>query len=273
MNTLKTVGLMTFLTLILVSAGGALGGQSGALMALIFAGVINMGSYWFSDKIVIKMYKGKETTSGVLYDVVRDLCQRNDMIMPGKGSMAARFPLFKASRKGDYSVGLSKDLSGQITVNQDTSELGDFIAKATEVKDDVSYVPIASGDWGMIHLDELQIFFQFVRPDRRVTKAFFAFDEYELDDVTMGVLSRNARVLRETDVTVLLSGHCDERGTIEYNLALGEKRAKAVKDYLVSLGVPANRLQITSYGESKPFAMGSSEAAWAQNRRAHFERP
>ena len=82
MNTLKTVGLMTFLTLILVSAGGALGGQSGALTALIFAAVMNMGSYWFSDKIVIKMYKGKETTSGVLYDVVRDLCQRNDMIMP-----------------------------------------------------------------------------------------------------------------------------------------------------------------------------------------------
>jgi len=106
-----------------------------------------------------------------------------------------------------------------------------------------------------------------------VEDVFFAFDQYELDDVTMGVLSRNARVLRETDVTVLVSGHCDERGTIEYNLALGEKRAKAVKDYLVSLGVPAGRLQITSYGESKPFAMGSSEAAWAQNRRAHFERP
>ncbi len=106
-----------------------------------------------------------------------------------------------------------------------------------------------------------------------VEDVFFAFDQYELDDVTMGVLSSNARVLRETDVTVLVSGHCDERGTIEYNLALGEKRAKAVKDYLVSLGVPASRLQITSYGESKPFAMGSSEAAWAQNRRAHFERP
>lgn len=82
MNTLKTVGLMTFLTVILVFAGGALGGESGALMALIFATVMNMGSYWFSDKIVIKMYKGKETTSGLLYDVVRDLCERNNMIMP-----------------------------------------------------------------------------------------------------------------------------------------------------------------------------------------------
>lgn len=82
MNTIKTVGLMTFLTLILVFAGGALGGESGALIALVFAGVMNMGSYWFSDKIVIKMYKGEETTHGVLYDVVRDLCQRNNMVMP-----------------------------------------------------------------------------------------------------------------------------------------------------------------------------------------------
>ena len=102
---------------------------------------------------------------------------------------------------------------------------------------------------------------------------FFAFDVYELDDVAMGVLSRNARILRETDVTVLVEGHTDERGTVEYNLALGEKRAKAVKEYLVSLGVSATKLQVTSYGESRPFALGSSESAWAQNRRAHFARP
>jgi peptidoglycan-associated lipoprotein len=89
----------------------------------------------------------------------------------------------------------------------------------------------------------------------------------------MGVLSRNARILREIDVTVLIEGHTDERGTVEYNLALGERRAIAVKDYLVSLGVPARRLQVTSYGESRPFAMGSNENAWAQNRRAHFARP
>ncbi len=74
-------------------------------------------------------------------------------------------------------------------------------------------------------------------------------------------------------VTVLVSGHCDERGTVEYNLALGEKRAKAVRDYLVSLGVAAGSLRVTSYGESRPFATGHTEAAWAQNRRAHFERP
>jgi len=89
----------------------------------------------------------------------------------------------------------------------------------------------------------------------------------------MAVLSRNARILRETDVAMLVEGHTDERGTVEYNLALGERRAKVVKDYLVSLGVPATKLQVTSYGESKPFALGSNESAWAQNRRAHFARP
>ncbi len=82
MNTMRTVMLMTLLTLVLVGFGGALGGQSGAFIALIMAGVMNFGSYWFSDKIVVKMYRGQEVHSGVLYDVVSELCQRNDLIMP-----------------------------------------------------------------------------------------------------------------------------------------------------------------------------------------------
>jgi len=106
-----------------------------------------------------------------------------------------------------------------------------------------------------------------------VDDVFFEFDQYDLDNESMGILSRNARIMREAGVTILISGHCDERGTVEYNLALGEKRALAVKDYLVSLGVPAANLRVTSYGESRPFVQGHDEAAWAQNRRAHFERP
>ncbi len=106
-----------------------------------------------------------------------------------------------------------------------------------------------------------------------VEDVFFAFDKYDLDGEAMSILSRNARILREADVLVLVSGHCDERGTVEYNLALGEKRANAVRDYLVSLGVPSRNLRVTSYGESAPFAKGHDENAWALNRRAHFERP
>lgn len=82
MNTMRTVMLMTLLTLVLVGAGGALGGQGGALFALVMAGVMNLGSYWFSDKIVVKMYRGQETNSGVLYDVVTELCQQNGLTMP-----------------------------------------------------------------------------------------------------------------------------------------------------------------------------------------------
>ncbi len=82
MNTMRTVMLMTLLTLVLVGAGGAIGGEGGALIALIFAGVMNLGSYWFSDKIVVKMYRGQEVQSGTLYDVTAELCQQNGLTMP-----------------------------------------------------------------------------------------------------------------------------------------------------------------------------------------------
>ena len=107
-----------------------------------------------------------------------------------------------------------------------------------------------------------------------IEDVFFAFDRYDLDDRALATLVRNARILQEhPEVTILIEGHCDERGTIEYNLALGERRAKAVRDHLVRLGIAGHRLRVTSYGESRPFALGSNEAAWAQNRRAHFARP
>jgi len=82
MNTLRTILLMTVLTVILVFAGGAIGGRGGALFALILAAVMNLGSYWFSDKIVIKMYRGREVTSGTLYEVVQELSQRGGLPMP-----------------------------------------------------------------------------------------------------------------------------------------------------------------------------------------------
>ncbi|MEZ4600872.1 MAG: zinc metalloprotease HtpX [Syntrophotaleaceae bacterium] len=82
MNLFRTILLMTVLTLLLVWAGGMIGGQNGALIALILAGVMNLGSYWFSDKIVIRMYRGRQVESGPLYEVVREICQRNALPMP-----------------------------------------------------------------------------------------------------------------------------------------------------------------------------------------------
>jgi peptidoglycan-associated lipoprotein len=104
-----------------------------------------------------------------------------------------------------------------------------------------------------------------------LTDVFFELDSYTLRDDAKVALDRAARLLRDkTTVSVTLEGHCDERGTVEYNQALGEKRANAARDYLVNAGVSAARVQTLSYGKERPFAEGHDESAWAQNRRAHF---
>jgi peptidoglycan-associated lipoprotein len=100
---------------------------------------------------------------------------------------------------------------------------------------------------------------------------FFDFDKFDLDAEDRATLSRNSELLHSSATArILIEGHCDERGTVQYNLALGEKRAKQARDYLVSLGVSAGRIDVVSYGKERPFAMGSGESVWSQNRRAHF---
>ena len=92
-----------------------------------------------------------------------------------------------------------------------------------------------------------------------------------LTDQARSVLEKHALWLQNhRGAKVLVEGHCDERGTVEYNLALGEKRARAARDYLASLGVASDRLRTTSYGKERPLDTGTSEAAFAANRRAHF---
>lgn len=98
---------------------------------------------------------------------------------------------------------------------------------------------------------------------------FFAFDRFDLDERAQRTLDEQASVLlRYSQVNVIIEGHCDERGTREYNLALGERRANAVKEYLAALGVAPARMRVISYGDERPLVIGSNEAAWAQNRRA-----
>ena len=99
-------------------------------------------------------------------------------------------------------------------------------------------------------------------------RVFFEFDKYNLKAGARGTLEKQAAWLKKWPaVTITLEGHCDERGTREYNLALGERRANSVKDYLVALGVNPSRIKTISYGKERPVALGSNEAAWAQNRR------
>jgi peptidoglycan-associated lipoprotein len=100
---------------------------------------------------------------------------------------------------------------------------------------------------------------------------FFDFDQYALTSEAKGTLGADANELKRVmDATILIEGHCDERGTKAYNLALGDKRANAAKDYLVAMGVAPARISTVSYGKERPFDPGHNEAAWAKNRRAHF---
>ncbi len=100
---------------------------------------------------------------------------------------------------------------------------------------------------------------------------FFDTDRFDLTPAARESLATNAAWLQKhPTISILIEGHCDERNTREYNLALGERRASAVRDYLVFLGIASQRIQIISYGEEKPFALGSNEGSWKLNRRAHF---
>src|SRR5438445_7523921 len=99
----------------------------------------------------------------------------------------------------------------------------------------------------------------------------FDFDKYDLKADAVRTLGDNAAKVKEyAQFKVRIEGNCDERGTVEYNLALGEKRARAGRDYLVSLGIPSRRLTIISYGKERPFDPGHNEAAWCKNRRDDF---
>ena len=99
-------------------------------------------------------------------------------------------------------------------------------------------------------------------------RVFFGFDKYNLTGEARGVLEKQAAWLkRYPSVTVMIEGHADERGTREYNLGLGDRRANSVKDYLVALGISPGRIKTISYGKERPVALGSNEQAWAQNRR------
>ncbi|HEY8192028.1 MAG TPA: peptidoglycan-associated lipoprotein Pal, partial [Alphaproteobacteria bacterium] len=101
---------------------------------------------------------------------------------------------------------------------------------------------------------------------------FFGYDRFDLTPEARSVLERQAAWLRQyPNVSVLVAGNCDERGTREYNLALGDRRANAVKSYMVALGVPTDRISTISYGKERPAVLGDNPSAWAQNRRGVAE--
>ena len=99
-------------------------------------------------------------------------------------------------------------------------------------------------------------------------RVFFGYDRYDVSDEARAVLEKQASWLQQySNLNITIEGHCDERGTREYNLALGERRANAVKNYLVALGVAPSRISTISYGKERPAVVGSGDSAWSQNRR------
>ena len=107
--------------------------------------------------------------------------------------------------------------------------------------------------------------------DSPLQPIYFGLDSSDVDAEGQKVLQANAAVLKKyPTMQITIEGHCDERGTAEYHLALGERRALAAKNYLVSLGIPADKVKTVSYGKEFPFEAGHDEAAWSKNRRAHF---
>ena len=100
-------------------------------------------------------------------------------------------------------------------------------------------------------------------------RVFFNYDSAELDSDAQELLQDQVAWLKQySNVSVIIEGHCDERGTREYNLALGEKRAQSVKNYLISLGISSDRISTISYGKERPAVVGSNDGAWSQNRRS-----
>lgn len=114
---------------------------------------------------------------------------------------------------------------------------------------------------------------RYVQSKGYIRDAFFNYDESTLDSAAQSALSASANWLKGPEganYKLLVEGHCDERGTEQYNLALGDRRANTAKDYLMTLGVDASRIRTVSYGEERPFEEGHDDASWSQNRRAHL---
>jgi peptidoglycan-associated lipoprotein len=124
--------------------------------------------------------------------------------------------------------------------------------------------PVTEDTIGTKSLDDLN-------RDSPLKPLFFELDSADVSSEGQQILQANAAIMKKYPAwQITVEGHCDERGTAEYNLALGERRALAAKNYLVSLGIPADKIRVVSYGKEFPFEPGHEEGAWSKNRRAHF---
>jgi peptidoglycan-associated lipoprotein len=161
------------------------------------------------------------------------------------------------------------DLSGSQTVTPNQSTTYHLVAKNTlgtqEATARVTVVQAAAPPAPVSNQGDAQLFAQ------NVQDIFFAYDSYDIEPQYQKVLQADARFLQQhPNIKFTIEGHCDERGSIEYNLALGDNRANATRQALAQLGISGDRVRTISYGKERPFCTESNESCWQQNRRAHF---
>jgi len=172
-------------------------------------------------------------------------CSQKKIVQPSAG--------IEQKQDQDPGKGLTSDTSKMDEKKSPVSESKEFlsekqIAKA-QPKESVSAIEELQAGLKDIHFD---------------------FDKYDITPEAQAILKEAAALSKNIKAKLMVEGHCDERGTNEYNLGLGDKRASSVKDYLVSLGIPSGRIETISYGEEKPMCNESTEACWSKNRRAHL---
>ncbi len=168
----------------------------------------------------------------------KELVKSDTVVPPAATATSGAAPAAKTAAKGPEASTAQPGDTKPKTVNADTEKKG--VKEAASVQ------------------------------DTGLQKIFFDFDSAVLSSAARDTLVRNADVMKKSRGRVRIEGNCDERGSDEYNLALGEKRAKAALAYLVTLGLPADRLTVISYGKEKPVDPGHEETAWAKNRRDEF---
>jgi len=166
--------------------------------------------------------------------------------------------------KDNTTTTMAQSTAPDIPVTTDTATTvapsDDFVQKTAEPSEEV--IPSDINDLN-----------RYAREKGYIKDAFFSYDESTLDADAQSALTASANWLKGAtgaSYSLLVQGHCDERGTEQYNLALGDRRANVAKDYLVTLGVDAGRIRTVSYGEERPFEEDHDDSAWAQNRRAHL---
>lgn len=142
----------------------------------------------------------------------------------------------------------------------------------TEVAPREDFVNDAAGPREEVMPTEIEALNRWAQEKGYIRDAYFNYAEATLDGAAQEALQASATWLKGEGAgyNLLIEGHCDERGTEQYNLALGDRRANTARQFLTALGIDGNRLRTVSYGEERPFATGSNESAWSQNRRAHL---